>query len=103
MSALVINLGPAATTPGPVHKAVNHSLPLSAAMKHRYVSRSIEERKYVPPLAAPVTRAAPPRPEVPTAAPAPAPRRKIMVKIVRVVLVVALVVAATIVAIKFIK
>ena len=103
MSALVINLGPAATTPGVVHKAVSHSLPLSAAMKHRYVSRSIEERKYVPPLAAPVTRAAPPRPEVPTAAPAPAPRRKIMVKIVRVVLVVALVVAATIVAIKFIK
>jgi len=107
MSALVINLGPAAgsTDARGQHKGESHTLPLSPAGKPRVASRPIKERQYVPPLAAPVTRLAPPRAPEAAAVPAPvapAPRSP-MVKIIRIVLVVALVLAATIVAIAFIK
>ena len=112
MSALVINLGLPHTGPGDArasHKGESHSLPLSAGSMHRYSSRPVEERKYVPPLSAPITRGgpsrgteAPPRgraltPEV------PATGRRPWGRIVRIALVVALLIAAIIVAIKFIK
>jgi serine/threonine protein kinase len=112
MSALVINLGLSHTGPGDArasHKGESHSLPLSAGSMHRYSSRPIEERKYVPPLAAPVGRSghvraaeAPPRGRVPTPEVPPTGRRS-WSRIVRIALVVLLLVAATIVAIKFIK
>jgi serine/threonine-protein kinase len=104
MSALVINLGPSHAAPRDAkspHKGESHSLSLSAAgAKHRLPSRVIEERKYVPPLAAPVTRGASSRA---SDASVPAPPRTPIGKIVRVALVVALLLAATIVAIEFVK
>jgi len=102
MSALVINLGPArsaATEQKSAHAPERHSLPLPArGSRLRHSTRPIEERTYVPPLTAPVTRGGLPQaPEV-SARPRPRPAR-----IVRIAVVVALLLAATIVAIKFVK
>jgi serine/threonine-protein kinase len=104
MSALVINLdGPeSAGFAGKANvQGEGHSLPLfPSAPRLRRSSRPIEERNYVPPLAAPVGRPAAPQrhtTDVPVRVPG---RRSTMV---RVALVVALLVAATVVAIIFVK
>jgi eukaryotic-like serine/threonine-protein kinase len=113
MSALVINLGPArgALPEARTHKAESHRIPLShpGPKVARTLSRPIEERTYVPPLAAPT------RPPHARAAEAGAHARASMVEpsghagfmskgnLVRVALIVALLVAATVVAVVFIK
>ena len=102
MSALVINLGPArvaAIDQKSSHRGESHSLQLPVkGAKHRYSSRPIEERKHVPRLAAPITRGGQPQPADPPARP-----RAGVGRILRVVLVVALLAAAIVVAIKFVK
>jgi hypothetical protein len=129
MSALVIDLGPARGPTGegkPAQKPATHSLPLPAAAGKPRQVRHIEERKHLPPLAplaAPVARPVPTRPaelasrgaEPPPLRPVsariaePAPRgaevslrpRPTAGRIVRIAVIVALLVAATVVAIAF--
>ncbi|HEY5282369.1 MAG TPA: serine/threonine-protein kinase [Polyangia bacterium] len=104
MSALVIDLGPSRAspkvregTPGPR----GHALPLvPAGPRVRRPSRPIEERKHVPPLAAPLSRVGG-QARTTTEPPPPAPLR--VWRIVRGVLVLAILVAATIAAVRFIK
>jgi serine/threonine-protein kinase len=114
MSSLVINLAPA---PGaaplehrPAQVDAKHSLHLPpTAVKHRLASRPIEERQYVPPLAAPVSRSGHARGaemagHARVAAPEPPLRsRAPWGKILRIGLVAALLLAAVVVAIKLIK
>ena len=112
MSALVINLGLSQGAAGDgkaAHKAEGHSLAMPAAVARiRLSSRPIEERKYVPPLAAPGARPPYPRPgESPVhgsaSIPEPPVRPRVpLAKMARIVLVVALLLAATVVAIVFV-
>jgi hypothetical protein len=98
MSALVIDLGPPLAAAEAKAASQRHSLPLAAGgAKHRHASRPIEERHYVPPLAAPSARPAGRAVENTPASPSRFWRA------VRAVLVVALLVAATIAAVKFIR
>jgi len=104
MSALVIDLGtshappPDCKTPPRTH---SHSLPLLRdGTAVRRSARPVEERKYVPRLAAPSLRASGPA-RTTTEVGMRAPSQ--VWKIVRGVLVVVLLVAATVVAVKFIK
>ena len=113
MSALVINLGSssAASGDGKVpHKPEVRSLAMPAGVARiRVSSRPIEERKHVPPLAAPLARGPHPRPpETPLhgsasiAEPPPGPRLTAG-KIVRMAVVVALLLTATVIAIMFVN
>lgn len=95
MSALVIDLGPPLASAGAKSASQRHSLPLAA--KHRHASRPIEERHYVPPLAAPSARST-----GRTAENLPSTVSRLW-RAVRAVLIVALLVAATVAAIKFIR
>ena len=96
MSALVIDLGPPLAASEAKAADQRHSLSLATGSdKHRHVSRPIEERHYVPPLAAPSVR--PPGRAVESL-----PSSRIW-RVTRAVLVVALLVAATVVAVKFIR
>ena len=111
MSSLVINLGPArGAAPADHRPDGKHSMPLPpTTAKHRFASRPIKERQYVPPLAAPASRGGHPRtadlagqgraaaPEVPAGGHVP------WGKLARIGLVVALLLAAVVVAIKLIK
>jgi serine/threonine protein kinase len=113
MSALVINLGLSQGAAGDgkaSHKGEGHSLAMPAAVARiRLSSRPIEERKYVPPLAAPGARPPYPRPgESPVhgsaSIPEPPARPRVpLAKIARIVVVVALLLAATVVAILFVR
>jgi serine/threonine protein kinase len=114
MSSLVINLGPAqGAAPADrrvPHVDASHSMPLPpAAGKHRLPPRAIEERQYVPPLSAPVSRGGHPRPAEAAghgrvAAPESPSRSQVpWGKVVRLGLVVAVLLAAVVVAIAFIK
>ena len=104
MSALVIDLGAPQSAPadctGPprTHK---HSLPLLRVGPNvRRSSRPVEERNYVPPLAAPSVRGGGParhNSEVNIRMPSPA------WKIVRGVIILVLLIAATVAAVKFVK
>jgi serine/threonine protein kinase len=104
MSALVIDLGSSRTSPadckGPP-RTHEHSLPLlRTGPKVRHAARPVEERQYVPPLAAPSSRGsavAKARADVVVQAPSRG------WKIVRGALVLALLIAATVVAVKFVK
>jgi len=106
MSALVIDLGrpapPAADCKLPP-RAQDHSLPLlRGGPKTRRSTRPVEERHYVPPLAAPSQRGGGAiRTNTNTEAGMREPSR--MWKIVRGVLIVTLLLAATVVAVKFIR
>jgi serine/threonine protein kinase len=111
MSALVINLDsspgrPAgqATDSNPDQRGQSHSLPLfsAAAKKVPRSLRPIEERNYVPPLAAPSSRlGGPTRPSVePSGVP---PMHRHWGKIIRAAIVVLLLAAATVVAVVFVK
>jgi serine/threonine-protein kinase len=108
MSALVIDLGPArasAAESKSAHKGAVHSLPLSAAGARSRPGRHIEERTHVPPLAAPSSRppsARPPEVAARVAEPK-VPARPSLGRILRVAMVVALLVAATVVAIVFVR
>jgi hypothetical protein len=104
MSALVIDLGSSHASPadckGPP-RTHEHSLPLlRTGPKARHSARPVEERQYVPPLAAPSTRASAPA-KVTTDVAVKAPSRAW--KIVRGAIVLALLIAATVVAFKFVK
>ena len=104
MSALVIDLGSSHVSPadckGPP-RTHEHSLPLlRTGPKARHSARPVEERQYVPPLAAPSTRASAPA-KATTDVVAKAPSR--VWKIVRGALVLVLLIAATVVAVKFVK
>ena len=114
MSALVINLGVThgaiPTEHRPVHPSDSHSLLLPpAGSKHRLPARVIEERKYVPPLAAPSARAAVNRgPEGPGHGRAATTdvvqdKRTSPGRVARIAVVVALIVAVTIIVILFVK
>jgi len=113
MSALVINLGPAQAAAGDAkaaaHKPEAHSLAMPAAIARiRLSSRPIEERTYVRPLAAPNPRPVQPRPaEVAPHATSvdkrPERPRRSVGRILRIALVVALLAAATVVAIVFVR
>ena len=104
MSALVIDLGSSRPAPndckGPP-RMHEHSLPLlPGGPKVRRSSRPVEERTYVPPLAAPSARGGGPAPnnsEVNIRMPSRT------WKIIRGVIVLALLIAATVAAVKFIK
>jgi serine/threonine protein kinase len=112
MSALVINLGVAQGGLGDgkaPHKPETHSLAMPAAVARlRLSSRPIEERQFVPPLAAPSARLSHPRgPEAPphgsASIPEPlAPVRSSPAKIIRIAVVVALLVTAMVVAVLFV-
>ena len=98
MSALVIDLGPPLAASEVKAASQRHSLPLAAGgTKHRHTSRPIEERHYVPPLAAPSAR---PTGRAVDNRPSSLSR---LWRVVRAVLVVALLVAATVVAVKLVR
>ena len=104
MSALVIDLGSSRTSPadckGPP-RTHEHSLPLlRTGPKARHSARPVEERQYVPPLAAPSSRVNTPA-KSPTVVVVRTSSRAW--KIVRGALVLALLIAATVVAVKFVK
>jgi serine/threonine protein kinase len=104
MSALVIDLGSSHASPadckGPP-RTHEHSLPLlRTGPKARHSARPVEERQYVPPLAAPSSRASAPA-KATTDVMVKAPSRAW--KIVRGAIVLALLIAATVVAFKFVK
>jgi serine/threonine protein kinase len=114
MSALVINLGPSRGAMPNEHRPAqvgdSHSMPLPpAALKNRYSSRVIEERKYVPPLAAPTARTSVPRgAEAPghgrgVAGDGSGERRARSGTVVRVAIGVAILVAAVVAAILIFK
>jgi serine/threonine protein kinase len=107
MSALVINLAPSAPAGEvrPTQRGGGHSIPMPAVVVKNRVSRPIEERKYVPPLAAPSVRPVTSRAggDVAARPEAPARPRPSVGRILRIALVAALLLAATIVAIKFIQ
>ena len=104
MSALVIDLGSSHASPADCKnppRTHEHSLPLlRAGHKVRRVTRPIQERQYVPPLSAPSPRGGGPARATTDVAIRP-PSRAWM--IVRAALVAALLIAATVVAVKFIK
>lgn len=98
MSALVIDLGPPLPPVGAPAGAQRHSLPLNAgAANHRHVSRPIEERHYVPPLAAPSSR-----PSARAVETVPRSPSKLWPRL-RAVFVLVVLAAATVLAFKLIK
>jgi serine/threonine protein kinase len=111
MSALVINLGPS-RGPTAEQKAGQrggvHSIPLPVGGAKNRVLRPIEERKYVPPLAAPVMRPLLSRAAEGGLRPIEQPSRPVRSsapwgRIVRIAVVVALLVAAAIVAVQLVR
>jgi serine/threonine protein kinase len=104
MSALVIDLGHTgmrSADPRSQVQSERHSLPLPRPRSGpHYTSRLIEERTYVPPLAAPSSRVGGGPPHLVEETAYPSSHKW---KILRVVIVLALLAAATVVAITFIK
>jgi serine/threonine-protein kinase len=104
MSALVINLDRPQGARSAGHEdaqSQGHSLPLLPTKPTlRRSSRPIEERNYVPPLAAPLGRAAASQRQNPES---PATVAGRTLRILRVAVVVALLAAATVVAVLFVK
>ncbi len=104
MSALVIDLGSSHASPADCKnppRTHERSLPLlRTGPKVRHVTRPIQERQYVPPLSAPSSRGAGPARTTTDLAIQPPSRAW---TIVRAILVTALLVAATVVAVKFIR
>jgi hypothetical protein len=104
MSALVINLDSSHSSTSHADtqpRSERHSLPLSSAgPKLRRSSRPVEERQYVPPLAAPSSRGSG---QAKTPTEVPVRRVAFFSKIVRAAIVLALLIAATVVAVKFVK
>jgi serine/threonine protein kinase len=104
MSALVINLGASRSSLGDSKTQPKNDrrsmTPLGTGPKLRHTTRPIEERKYVPPLAAPLSRSGG---MMRTTMEASMYRPSRVGKIIRAVLVVALLIAATVIAIKFVK
>jgi serine/threonine-protein kinase len=103
MSALVIDLG--SPRPAPIDcknppRTHEHSLPLlRGGPKVRHPARPVEERQYIPPLAAPVSRGGSPA-KVADRVTRTSSRAW---KIVRGALVLVLLIVATVVAVKFVK
>jgi len=104
MSALAIDLGAfqsSTSDTNPQPKSERHSLPISpTGPKFRLSSRPVEERQYVPPLAAPSVRASG---QSRTTMEGPARKPSVLWKIIRAAVVLALFVAATVAAVRFIK
>jgi hypothetical protein len=104
MSALAIDLGAfqsSTSDTNPQSKSERHALPISpAGPKFRLSSRPVEERQYVPPLAAPSVRASG---QSRTTMEVLARRPSVLWEIIRAAVVLALFIAATVVAVKFIK
>jgi hypothetical protein len=104
MSALVIDLGSSHASPLDCKnppRTHEHSLQLlRSGPKVRHASRPVEERQYVPPLSAPSPRgSAPAKATMEGVAKAPARAWNI----VRAAVVLVLLIAATVVAVKFVK
>jgi serine/threonine protein kinase len=107
MSALVIDLGPTRAgtgEPKSLHRGETHSLPLRTGGGKVRVARNIEERKHVPPLAAPSARPVAARPvdNSSRVIEATVLTRRPKFGWVRIAIVAILLVAATILAIQFI-
>jgi serine/threonine protein kinase len=104
MSALAIDLGSSQSSMADTNaqpRSERHSLPFSpAGQNRRFSSRPVEERQYVPPLAAPSVRSSG---KARTSMEVPVRRPLLPLKIIRAVIVLALLIAATVVAVKFIK
>jgi serine/threonine protein kinase len=104
MSALVINLGPSHALPADCKsppRTHERSLPLARnALNVHHVTRPVQERQYVPPLSAPTSRGGG---SVRATSDVPLRTRPRAWTIIRAALVAALLIAATVVAVKFIK